>query len=173
VEEGAMRLVAPTLLGSILALGACSRPPPETPTLKSTPQPVVAAPPLEHINLSDKASLPFSSAVRIGDLVFASGQIGTSMEDGPPKVVPGGIEVETRQALENMKAVLAKSRSSLDRVVSCNVMLADMSEWPAMNKVYVTFFPGPKPARAAWGATGLALGARVEISCIASADGTR
>jgi reactive intermediate/imine deaminase len=168
-----MRLTVSAFIASSLGLGACSPPPAEAPAPKSAPQSVAAAPVIEHINLTEKASLPFSSAVRVGDLVFVSGQIGTSTEEGPRKLVPGGIEPETRQALENIKAVLAKSRSSLERVVSCNVMLADMSEWPAMNKVYVSSFPGPKPARAAWGASGLALGARVEISCIAVSDGAR
>jgi enamine deaminase RidA (YjgF/YER057c/UK114 family) len=56
----------------------------------------------------------------------------------------------------------------MDRVVRCLVMLADMAEWPTMNSVYVTFFPGPKPARSAMGASGLALGARVEIECTAT-----
>jgi 2-iminobutanoate/2-iminopropanoate deaminase len=124
--------------------------------------------PIEHINLTPTSPLPFSSAVRAGDLLFLSGQIGTAMEEGTPKLVAGGIDAETRQTLENIKAVLEKSGSSLDHVVSCTVMMADMAEWPAMNKVYATYFPGPKPARAAFGATGLALGARVEIACIAA-----
>ena len=112
---------------------------------------------------------PFSPAVRAGGRVFLSGQIGTRTVDGRPVLVPGGIEAETRQALENVRAIVEESGSSMDRVVKCTVMMADMAEWPRMNAVYTTFFPGPKPARSAFGTTGLALGARVEIECIAAA----
>jgi 2-iminobutanoate/2-iminopropanoate deaminase len=87
--------------------------------------------------------------------------------DGNPRVVSGGIEAETKQAFENIKAILARAGSSMDRVVKCSVMMADMAEWPRMNTVYATYFPGKKPARSAWGANGLALGARVEIECTA------
>jgi 2-iminobutanoate/2-iminopropanoate deaminase len=111
---------------------------------------------------------PFSPAVRAGGLVFLSGQLGTRMVDGRPALVPGGIEAETRQALENVRAIVEESGSSMERVVKCTVMMADMAEWPRMNAVYATFFPGPKPARSAFGTTGLALGARVEIECIAA-----
>jgi 2-iminobutanoate/2-iminopropanoate deaminase len=62
-----------------------------------------------------------------------------------------------------------ESGSSMERVVKCTVMMADMAEWPRMNAVYATFFPGPRPARSAFGTTGLSLGARVEIECIAAA----
>lgn len=110
---------------------------------------------------------PFSSAVRAGNLLFVSGQIGSEIVDGAPKLVSGGVEAETRQVMENIKATLAKGGSSLDRVVKCSVMMADMAEWPKMNVIYATYFPGKKPARAAWGANGLALGARVEIECTA------
>lgn len=112
---------------------------------------------------------PFSPAVRVGDLLFVSGQLGTRAVDGGEELVPGGIEAETRQAMENLRAVLEQAGSSLDRVVKCVVMMADMAEWARMNEVYVTFFPGPKPARSAFGTSGLALGARVEIECVAAA----
>ncbi len=108
-------------------------------------------------------NLPFSPAVRAGNLLFVSGQLGTT-ESG---LVPGGIEAETRQTLENIKRILEANGSSMDQVVKCLVMLADIGEWARMNSVYVTFFPNRKPARSAFGATGLALGARVEIECIA------
>jgi enamine deaminase RidA (YjgF/YER057c/UK114 family) len=68
----------------------------------------------------------------------------------------------------NIKDVVEKSGSSMDRVVKCTAFLADIKEWAAMNSVYVTFFPNHKPARSALGANGLALGARVEIECIAA-----
>jgi len=111
---------------------------------------------------------PFSPAVRVGGLIFLSGQIGVRA-DASGALVPGGIRAETRQTLENIRDVLEKSGSSLDHVVKCTVMLADMAEWGAMNEVYATFFPTNKPARSALGANGLALNARVEIECVAAA----
>jgi 2-iminobutanoate/2-iminopropanoate deaminase len=110
---------------------------------------------------------PFSPAVRVGNLLFLSGQIGTTSTGA---LIPGGIEAETRQTLENIRDVLQRTGSSMDRVVKCTVMLADMREWDAMNSVYTSFFPRSKPARSSFGATGLALGARVEIECLATVD---
>ena len=106
--------------------------------------------------------LPFSDAVRVGSLLFLSGKLGTTA-DG---LAPGGIAAETRQALENIRASLERHGSSMDQVVKCTVFLADMAEWAQMNEVYVTFFGDNLPARSALGASGLALGARVEIECI-------
>lgn len=108
--------------------------------------------------------LPFSEAVRVGDMLYLSGQLGI---DESRKIVPGGIGPETRQTMENIKAALERHGSSLDLVVKATVMMADMKEWPEMNKIYVTYFPNRLPARSAFGTTGLALGARVEIECIA------
>lgn len=110
---------------------------------------------------------PFTPAVQVGNLLFVSGQIGTA-PNAQGQVVPGGIQPETRQTLANIKDVLEKSGSSMDRVVKCTVFMADMREWDSMNEVYVTFFPGNKPARSALGANGLALGAKVEIECFAA-----
>src|ERR1043166_8762052 len=107
---------------------------------------------------------PFSPAVRVGDMLYLAGQIGT---DSTGRVVSGGIGPETRQAMENIKDVLRRTGSSMERVVKCTAMLADMKEWDAMNVVYASFFPDHKPARSAIGANGLALGARVEIECMA------
>ena len=121
----------------------------------------------QFINMVEPWPYPFSSAVRVGNLLFLSGQIGSRVENGAPKLVPGGIEPEARQALDNIKAIVEKAGSSMDRVVKCSVMLADMAEWPKLNEIYATYFPGSKPARSAWGATGLALGARVEVECTA------
>ena len=110
---------------------------------------------------------PFSSAVRVGDMLFLAGQIGT---DSTGALVPGGIEAETRQTLVNIAAALAHAGSSMDRVVKCTAMLADMGEWDRMNRVYVTFFRADRlPARSAFGANGLARGARVELECWAAA----
>jgi reactive intermediate/imine deaminase len=111
------------------------------------------------------ATLPFSPAVKVGHILYLSGQLGT---DSTGKLVAGGIEAETRQTLTNIKRLLEANGSSMDRVVKCLVMLADIGEWARMNTVYVTFFPTHRPARSAFGATGLALGARTEIECIAT-----
>jgi len=112
------------------------------------------------------ASLPFSDAVRVGHILYLSGKLGTDPATGA--LAPGGIGPETRQALENIRRTLEANGSSMDRVFKCSVFLADMKEWPAMNAVYVTFFPNHRPARSAFGATGLALNARTEIECAAT-----
>ena len=122
---------------------------------------------IEFLAPADSWPYPFSPAVRAGGFIFVSGQIGARMENGAMALVPGGIEAETRQTMDNIKDILVRNGSSLERVTKCTVMIADMSEWPRMNAVYATYFPGPKPARSALGANGLALGARVEIECIA------
>jgi 2-iminobutanoate/2-iminopropanoate deaminase len=109
---------------------------------------------------------PFSPAVQIGRLLFLAGQIGT---DSTGRLVAGVIKAETRQAMDNIRDVLGRVGSSMDRIVKCTVMMADMAEWPAMNAVYANYFPPQFPARSAFGATGLALGARVEIECVAVA----
>jgi 2-iminobutanoate/2-iminopropanoate deaminase len=119
----------------------------------------------------DVPSLPFSAAVRLGDVLYLSGQIGNPPGNGRA-LVPGGVEAETRQAMENIKAVLERCGSSMGRVFKCTVMMADMKEWAAMNAVYLGYFPSDrKPARSAFGASGLALGARVEIECCALVGG--
>ena len=110
-------------------------------------------------------NLPFSEAVRVGDMLYLSGQLGN--RPGTLELVPGGIEAETRQCLENIKAILERNGSSLGRVIKCSVFLADINEWPAFNEVYRTYFPASPPARSALAASGLALGARVEVECIA------
>ena len=143
-----------------LAAAAC--------TTQTVPNASPARSDMEHINISDNSPYPFSSAVRVGNMLYLAGQMGTTVENNTPTLVTGGIEPETRQALENIKAILAKAGSSLDHVVECKVMMANMSEWPKMNTIYASYFPGPKPARSAWGANGLALGGRVEITCLAT-----
>jgi reactive intermediate/imine deaminase len=108
---------------------------------------------------------PFSPAVRVGDLVFVSGTLGTK-PDGT--LVPGGIQAETRQVLENIKGTLAAAGLGMDRIVKCTAFIADLKEWPAMNEVYRSYFPNGKyPARAAVQAT-LLFGARVELECVAA-----
>ena len=107
--------------------------------------------------------LPFSDAVRVGGMLYLSGQLGNT--PGTTTLVPGGIEGESRQALENIKAILERNGSAMDQIVKCTVMIADIAEWPAFNKVYVTYFPGPKPARSAFAAAGIAFNGRVEVEC--------
>jgi len=111
------------------------------------------------------ATLPFSEAVRVGDTLYLSGQVG--IKPGTMQVVPGGIREEARQTLENIRTSLEANGYAMGDVVKCTVMLADISEWAAFNEVYRTFFSAPYPARSALGANGLALGARVEVECIA------
>lgn len=125
------------------------------------------APKPTFIPVGGDLSLPFSAAVRVGDMLYLAGQIGTAQG----KLVPGGIGPETRQAMENIRAVVEQNGSSMNRVVKCLVMLADMAEWAAMNEVYATFFPTNLPARSAMGTSGLALDARVEIECMAVVSG--
>ncbi len=112
-----------------------------------------------------KNNYPFSEAVIYGDIIYASGQIGETGTE--PKLVEGGIVPETHQALLNIKEVLERNGSSMDLIIKCTCMLADINDWAAMSKEYVTFFPNHKPARSAFATTGLAMNARVEIECMA------
>lgn len=110
--------------------------------------------------------LPFSSAVRVNNLLFLSGQIGNV--PGTRQLADTAITGQTRQTLENIKAVLSAAGSSLERVVKCTVFLVTMADYQSMNVVYTTFFPKDPPARSTVAGSGLALGARVEIECIAT-----
>ena len=116
---------------------------------------------------TEDLGLPFSAAVRVDNLLFLSGNLGNI--PGTLNLAEGGIQGETRQTLENIKANLELFGSSMDQVVKCTVFLADINEWAAMNEVYKTYFVN-LPARSALGANGLALGARTEIECIAVVD---
>ncbi len=111
--------------------------------------------------------LPFSPAVRVGDMLYLSGQIATKW--GTLELVDGGVGHQTRQTLENIRMVLEHAGSSLDRVVKCTVFLSDISDYAAMNEVYSAVFSKDPPARSTVAGSGLALGARVEIECIALA----
>jgi reactive intermediate/imine deaminase len=112
------------------------------------------------------AGLPFSAAARVGNVLYLSGQIGNV--PGTRRLADTGIAGQTRQALENVKAVLLYAGSSLERVFKCTVFLADIRDYAAMNAVYATFFPQDPPARSTVAGSGLALGARVEIECLAT-----
>jgi reactive intermediate/imine deaminase len=112
-------------------------------------------------------ALPFSDAVRVGDVLYLSGQLG--IVDGK---LPEGIEAQTKAALDNIGAILKRAGLGYKDVFHCTAMLADMKDWPAMNGVYVTYFPeGKRPARSAFGTNGLALGALIELECQAYAGG--
>jgi reactive intermediate/imine deaminase len=113
---------------------------------------------------SPRPNAVFSSAVRVGNTLYLSGDIGT---DANGRLVAGGIQAEGRQALNNIKATLERNGSSLDRVVKCTVFLADIKDYDAFNEIYASYFRARKPARSAMAAAGLALNARVEIECIA------
>ena len=141
-----------SMLLLITALASCT---PQEPTT------------LKHY-LSDEMAplgLPFSDAVIVDNVIYVSGQVGNV--PGKLELVPGGIAAETKQTMENIKAVLEANGSSLDQAIKLTVMMADIGEWPAMNEIYKTYFPGKKPARSAFGTSGLALNARLEIECIA------
>jgi reactive intermediate/imine deaminase len=140
------------VLGAILLAGCDERP---------------ADPSAQFFPVPGQPALPFSEAVRVGNMLYLSGQLGT---DSSGRLVPGGIRAETRQALSNIAAALERQGFSLDQVIKCTVMLADIGEWAAMNEVYLTFFRAHRPARSAFGTSGLALGARLELECMAAGN---
>lgn len=108
---------------------------------------------------------PYEPVRRAGEVLFLSGQIG-ARDDGT--LVTGGVQAETRRALERVKALVESEGSSMERVVKCTVYLADIAEWDAMNEAYARFFPGRKPARTAVGGLGIPRQGRVEIECVAA-----
>jgi 2-iminobutanoate/2-iminopropanoate deaminase len=129
----------------------------------------VAAPvpaPVEHFAapaINGRAA-PFSSAVRVGEMLYLSGQIGIA----PDGKLPPTFDGQARQAMDNIGGVLKARGLGWGNVVKCTVMLDNMSDWPGFNQVYVTYFPDGKfPARSAFGADGLALGAMLEVECLA------
>ena len=149
-----------SLLGAVVVLQACEAP--------------SAAPPMEERAAAEfypssgalPPDLPFSEAVRVGDLVILSGQVG--VEPGSLDLVEGGVAAEARQTMENIRSVLEANGLSMKDVVKCTVMLDDISQWAAFNEVYSEFFEPPYPARSAFGADGLAIGAAVEVECQAA-----
>lgn len=108
--------------------------------------------------------LPFSPAIRAGGMIYLSGQIGNAPGT---RELPDGAAAQTRQAMENIKAVLEAAGASLYDVVKCTVFLDDMTDYGPMNEVYASYWEGAPPARSAFGADGLALGALLEIECLA------
>ena len=138
----------------------------------SMPGPLFAAQPVtvEFLNSGKvlPSTLPFSEAVRVGNTIYLSGQIGVA--PGTLKLVPGGIGPEARQTMENIKTSLEAHGYAMRNIVKCTVMLADMADWGAFNEVYKTYFANRYPARSAFGANGLALGGRLEVECIAAVE---
>jgi 2-iminobutanoate/2-iminopropanoate deaminase len=113
-----------------------------------------------------KAIGPYSQAIRIGDLIYTAGQLGMNPATG--QLVEGGIEAQTRQALQNLGAILEAAGSELSRVVKTTVFMADLSQFGAMNGIYAEFFPEGPPARSAVQVAELPLGALVEIEAVAA-----
>jgi len=109
-------------------------------------------------------TLPFSQAVRVNDLLFVSGQVGT---DQSGALVDGGIGPESHQVMRNIRDIIHRRGLQMSDVVKCTVFLADVAQWGDFNKVYTSYFSRPYPARSALGANGLALGAALEVECIA------
>lgn len=156
-----MRMLKPIARISIacLALAACRQTPPDSPS-----------PEIAFLNTPDMvdSGLPFSSAVRAGDMIYLSGVIGTR-EDDPNRLVEGGIVPEARRTMEIIKSSLEAFGSSMDRVVKCTVFLADEADRASFNEVYKTYFD-KMPARSGVTVSGIDLGARVEIECVAVAS---
>jgi len=108
--------------------------------------------------------LPFSTAVRAGNTVYLSGALGIR----PDGKLAEGMAAQAKAAMDNLGAGLKQAGLGWGDVAKCTVFLADMKDWPAFNQVYVTYFPDKKfPARSAFGANGLAMGALLEVECIA------
>ena len=145
-----MRVLVIVALGYGLAIGAAAQQPDRQ---------VINAP-------GAPPGLPFSSAVRIGNVLYLSGQIGVL--PGTRQLADTGVAGQTRQVFENMKAVLTYAGSSLERVFKCTVFLSNIADYAKMNEVYATYFPKDPPARSTVAGSGLALGARVEIECTAT-----
>jgi 2-iminobutanoate/2-iminopropanoate deaminase len=133
-------------------------------TVPAQAKPSQPAQSVEYLGASRTA--PLSEAVRVGHMLYLSGQLGVGSGG---TLVTGGIKAETKQVLENIRAILEKNGSGMDQVVKCTVMLADIADRSSMNEVYTTFFSKERlPARSTFGTTGLALSARVEIECMAT-----
>ena len=122
---------------------------------------------IEYINNDEHLAngYPFSEATIVNDIIYVSGQIGTSSNG---EVVSGGIEAETLQALQNIESILKRIGGSKSDIFKCTCMLKDINDWPSMSETYKSFFDDAKlPSRSAFAGSGLALGAIVEIECLA------
>jgi len=154
--------IAAAAAASALLAAGCVRAGEDRPALEHIP----AGASIETAVRSVGSGLPFSAAVRAGDVLYMSGQIGTRADGS----LAEGMEAQSRQTMDNIAAILARAGLGWNHVFRCLVMLDDMSQWAAFNRVYVSYFsPGSLPARSALGADGLALGALVEVECQAYA----
>ena len=118
-----------------------------------------------HTDNAPKALGPYSQAIKVGNMVFASGQV--PIDPATNEFVEGGIKEQTRQSLTNAAAILKEAGTSLNKVVKTTVFLSDMANFAAMNEVYAEFFTQPYPARSAVAVKTLPKGALVEVECIA------
>jgi 2-iminobutanoate/2-iminopropanoate deaminase len=119
---------------------------------------------VEYLSDSRTPASPFSSAVRIGNYLYVSGQIGVKPSDA--RSDSDGVEIAARRAMEGVRRALATGGATFDDVFKCTVMLSDIGTWEAFNRVYITYFkPNRLPARSAFGANGLAMHAAFEIEC--------
>ena len=123
--------------------------------------------PLEYLGAppvaSDRQARPFSPAVRAGDFIYVSGQVPA---DAQGEIVAGGIEAQTRQVMENLRAALALAGAGFDDVCKCTCWLQDARDFGAFNRVYLGYFPGGRPARSTTEAR-LMVDAKVEIDVVA------
>ena len=108
---------------------------------------------------------PYSQAVRAGDFLFISGQLGIDPSEG--KLVEGGVEKQTEMALRNIEAILREAGGSMDSIVKTTVFLKSIDDFSAMNEIYRSFFSSDFPARAAFEVANLPLGGLVEIEAVA------
>ena len=118
-----------------------------------------------HTDLAPQAIGPYSQAIRAGDMVFTAGQIGLDPAKG--ELVAGGIEAETRRALDNLSAVLNAAGANFSQVVKTTIFLVDMADFAAVNQIYGTYVSNPPPARSTVAVAGLPRGGRVEIEAVA------
>lgn len=133
-----------------------------------SPTPMAAVPEVEYASgsvTSEGVTLPFSKAVRVDDTIYLSGELG--LDYATNTLVPGGTGPETAQIFANMEKTLSGFDADLSDIVKCTVFLDDMATFGDMNAAYTAALPDPKPARSTFGADGLALGAALEIECIA------
>ncbi|HEX8572116.1 MAG TPA: Rid family hydrolase [Allosphingosinicella sp.] len=151
-----------SFLASALLLSGCSAAAADRPAVQHYP----ADEAMQAAARAGGFRIPFSMGVRVGDTLYLSGVIGTRA-DG---TLPAGIEAQSRQVMDNVGGALARAGRSFDDVFKCTVMIEDMKDWQAFNRVYVTYFKDRRlPARSAFGTDGLALGALVELECLAHA----
>ena len=153
-------MIRSAALSALILLSACAEAPPR-------PDAKPAAASRKQVLVPGSGAAPLSAVVRVGDLVFVSGQLG--FPPGTRDLVQGGIGPETRVTLEGVAANLAKVGLTMDDVVKCTVFLADIADFAAMNEVYAKAFPKDPPARTTVAVAGLFKSARTEIECIAAA----